>query len=75
MRRKYPRATLRKIIKGKRAINISKSADLAVSKLTCACYTKYYDPLMSGKLEEAMCYEVRLALTHSLVFISPHRCF
>ena len=31
MKRKYPRATLRRIMKSKRNINISKSADLAVS--------------------------------------------
>jgi len=31
MKRKYPRATLRRIMKGKRNVNISKSADLAVS--------------------------------------------
>ena len=31
MKRKYPRATLRKIIRGKRSINLSKSVDIAVS--------------------------------------------
>ncbi|CAI8016261.1 hypothetical protein GBAR_LOCUS9987 [Geodia barretti] len=30
MKRKYPRATLRKIIKGKRSVNLSKSVDIAV---------------------------------------------
>ena len=31
MKRKYPRATLRKILKRKRRVNLSKSVDVAVS--------------------------------------------
>ena len=39
MKRKYPRATLRRIMKNKRNINISKSADLAVSSSYFFFYT------------------------------------
>ena len=42
MKRKYPRATLRKILKGKRKVNLSKSVDIVVSELSMRSSAKLY---------------------------------